>query len=158
MKSFCASYFGRACTISRKPFYQNNVTFVVDETFCIPEECDNSDDLDSGYLLRWYDVAFKSRRYGQNYRYSYTEISDISCPSATVLIILICVIIVVLAIICVPIAWYVFIAPKERGRVLQGSDDDYYETAVEPIPGSQGMAMLNASDSSGMQNARALQN
>jgi len=151
MAALCTSYFGKACSLSREPFSENDVSFKVMETICIPEECDNKDDLDSGYLMKWYHVAFKDRRYGQNYRFNYQEVTEFACPGNTVMIIMIVVGSSILIVAAIPLGFFLFKAPKERGRVLAGSDDDsYYETAVEPMPGAP--AMLNATDSSGLQN------
>merc|ERR1719401_2790353 len=63
MQEMCDKYFGKACTFERKLF-ANLSGFTVDETFCVPKECDNSNDLKNNALVLWYHNGYLNRRVG----------------------------------------------------------------------------------------------
>lgn len=138
MIDLCNGYFGKACTIQRKPFSANNVTFSVRETFCVPSDCDNAEDLTNNLLIKWYDAQYKYER-TSIWMVDYSDSLDIECPTATVTIIIAVVVTVILGIASVPLAILLFKAPKERGRVLRGveeDDENEGDTPVEALGGA----------------------
>jgi hypothetical protein len=125
MIEMCDAHFGKACTIIRVPFSANGVSFKIQETFCVPADCDNSDDLADNLLIKWYDAQYKYQRTSV-WQKDYGNLDeDMVCPSATVLIIVSVVVSIVVILLSIPVAIFLFKAPKERGRVLQGVDEDH---------------------------------
>jgi len=148
MRDFCNAHIGgKACTLERKPFQvnsKNNITFTVLETFCVPSECDNSADLGDNLLIDFYDVQFKYLRVvdtmpqadrEQHWLWDYS-VAELTCPTITWIIVLV----LVASAIFVPLAgalgYFLFVAKKERGRVLQSAEEDedqQEDTQVEPL-------------------------
>lgn len=135
MIGLCSSYFGKACALNRKLFSKNNISMRVLETFCVPKTCDNSNDLDNNALVTWYDYAYRNRRLSTYWQLDYSDADELVCPSPAVMIIVVTFLSVVIIIASIPLGIFLFKAPKERGRVMQGVDDDHvdYETSVEQM-------------------------
>jgi len=131
MTSLCNSHFGKACKLTRSPFTKNNITMQVTETFCVPKDCDNSEDLANNLLVKWFDAQYRTDRTQdpKNWMYDYSDAEDLDCPSMVLIITLSVVGAIILSILFIPVGVFLFKAPKERGRVLRGADedDDYHE-------------------------------
>lgn len=136
MQGLCDAHFGKACTLTRKPFSKNNISMGVTETFCVPKDCDNAEDLKNNLLVKWFDAQYKSVR-KQGWMYDYSDSLDLDCPTMTVTIIVSVIAGIIIILLMVPVAVFLFKAPKERGRVLAGIEDDHHEdedTPVESLP------------------------
>lgn len=131
MASLCNSHFGKACTLTRKPFSKNNISMQVAETFCVPKECDNSEDLSNNLLVKWFDAQYRYER-TTLWMYDYSDAEDLACPSMLIVVILSIIGAIIVGIISIPVGIFLFRAPKERGRVLRGVDDD--EDGAEDAP------------------------
>jgi len=111
----------------------------VKETFCIPSECDNSQDLNDNLVVKWFDAhpAFRCQR-SSIWLYDYSDTMELECPSMAVLIIVSVIVSIVIVLLSIPLGLFLFKAPKERGRVMRGAhdeDDDHHEdTPVENMP------------------------
>jgi hypothetical protein len=107
----------------------------VTETFCVPSECDNSEDLAANLVVKWYDAQYKSIRpsFGGGWMVDYSDTLDLDCPSIIVTVILSLVGAIIVVIVSIPVGLFLFKAPKERGRVLKGVDDDEDDTPVESM-------------------------
>lgn len=151
MAGLCASYFGKACNLNRKLFGKNNISMMVLETFCVPKTCDNSNDLDNNALVTWYDYAYRNRRLSTYWQLDYSDAKPLECPSPAVMIIVITFLSVVVIILSIPIGIFLFKAPKERGRVMQGTDDDEpdFETHVEQMMPQIGNSAAGKGDTFG---------
>lgn len=137
MIDFCNAHFGKACTVIRKPFSGNNVSFEIAETYCIPTDCDNSEDLNNNLLIKYYDKRFRYDR-ASIWMKDYSDTKPLECPSSTVVIIVSVLLSVIAIIVSIPLAIFLFKAPKERGRVLRGVEEDEMhehddDTQVEAI-------------------------
>lgn len=135
MAALCNEHFGKACVLTRKPFSKNNVSFEVAETFCVPTDCDNAEDLGDNLLIRWYDAQYRYER-SALWMKDYADAEDIKagCPNSTVAIIIGVVVGIIVVVLSIPLGLFLFKAPKERGRVLRGVDDEddhHEETPVE---------------------------
>lgn len=156
MQEICNSHFGKACTLTRRPFSKNNVTMAVSETFCVPKDCDNSEDLKNNLLVKWYDAQYRYER-RQLWMYDYSDADDLACPTATGTIIISIIGGCVAVIIGIPVSIFLFKAPKERGRVLNtglGEDDHEEDTPVEPMPALGDGGMGGTMGSSGFGNTK----
>jgi hypothetical protein len=147
MADLCNSVFGKACTLTRQPFARFNVTMQVQETFCVPSECDNAEDLANNLLIKWYDAQYREERTSYtelpedtiHWLENYGDAAPIACPTQTFIIILSVAISIIVITISIPLGIFLFKAPKERGRVLRGieeeDDDEHHEdTPVEALP------------------------
>lgn len=135
MRDMCNTHFGKACTLTRKPFDKNNVSMKVTETFCVPKDCYNSEDLDNNLIVKWYDAQYRRDRMAL-WLYDYGASEDLKCPSMVVAITLGVIGSIFVIIISIPVGLFLFKAPKERGRVLRGADDDEFhedQDEVEPF-------------------------
>jgi hypothetical protein len=146
MIKLCNTYFGKACTLPRILFSKNNVSMKVHETFCIPKTCDNSNDMENNALVSWYDYAYRNRRLSTYWLLDYSDTKEMQCPSPAALIIIITLVVIIVIVCAIPISIFLFKAPKERGRVLQGADEDEpdFETTVEQMQAQQMMPQLAA--------------
>merc|ERR1719498_213110 len=132
MIDLCNANFGKACTITRAPFSANGVTFQIQETFCVPADCDNSDDLAENLVVKWFDAQYRYQRTSV-WQKDYGNLEgDMVCPSATVIIIVSVLVAIVVILVSIPVAIFLFKAPKERGRVLQGVDEDHEHDHDDP--------------------------
>jgi len=134
MQTLCDAHFGKACTLTRKPFSKNNVTMAVVETFCVPKDCNNAEDLKNNLLVKWYDAQYRYER-KQLWMYDYSDAEDLKCPTQMVTIIVSVIGGCIAIILGIPVSIILFKAPKERGRVLRGmeEDDEDEDTPVEPM-------------------------
>jgi len=128
--SFCNKYFGKACLVKRKPFHQNGVSLTVHESFCIPEDCDNSEDLSRSAIMKWYAWHYRARRY--HWMADYDE-AEIECPNNVALIVFSVLGGFALVLAAIPVGLFLFRAPKERGRTLVSQQDMNEDSQVEPI-------------------------
>jgi len=133
MVTLCNGHFGKACSLTRKPFAKNNISMKVTETFCVPKDCDNSEDLKNNLLIKWFDAQYRSER-TTLWMYDYGDTETLSCPSAALEIALGIIGAVIIMIISIPVGIFLFKAPKERGRVLRGIDDDEDDEEPEETP------------------------
>jgi len=131
MTDLCNAHFGRACILTRKPFSKNNITMAVQETFCVPKECDNAEDLKSNLLIKWFDAQYRYER-TQLWMVDYSDAEPLACPTMVVVIIVSVVIAIIVIIVSIPLSIFLFKAPKERGRVMRGQEDDE-ETEDTPV-------------------------
>lgn len=136
MADFCSANFGRACRVDRTIF--DGVILHVDETFCVPQACDNSNDRES--LMNWYATLYAERLSGWHKRW---DQAILNCPSTAVGALLY----TLLALVCVPIllvvAYILFVAPKGAGRLLKSQEEMQKEAAqADGRHGGEGMGDL----------------
>merc|ERR1719215_536845 len=110
MEGLCNAHFGKACKLTRKPFSRNNVSMQVVETFCVPEDCNNAEDLKNNLLVKWFDAQYRLERQTL-WMYDYGDSEDLVCPTMTVTIIVSVIVAVILVIVSIPIAIFLFKAP-----------------------------------------------
>lgn len=140
MTELCNAHFGKACLLRRRPFSKNNITMAVVETFCVPKDCDNSQDLKNNLLVKWYDAQYRQDR-KVLWLYDYSDADPLECPTMTVTIIVAVLVSIVVAIVSIPVAIFLFKAPKERGRVLRSAEEEVEEEEddkVEPMAALEG--------------------
>lgn len=134
MTALCNEHFGTACILTRRPFTANEVKMTVRETFCVPKDCDNPQDLESNLVVKWFDAQYAYER-TTLWMFDYSDTDPLECPSMAYLIIIIVVTTIIVVIISIPLGIFLFKAPKERGRVMRSAEDDYDEdTPVESMP------------------------
>jgi len=138
MEGLCNAHFGKACKLTRNPFSRNNVTMAVTETFCVPADCNNPEDLKDNLLIKWFDAQYRLERQTL-WMYDYGDTKPLECPTMMVTIIISVVVAIILVILAIPVSIILFKAPKERGRVLQsaGDDDDHEDTPIESMDALQ---------------------
>lgn len=119
-EQLCNTWFGTACKVKRAPFHSNVSTFEITETFCLPKECVNDDDVDS--FLMHYHIYYLNQRYSQ-WQKDY-EHGTIECPQYTELLILIVVSSLVGFFLAVWLLVYLRRPPPQKGA-----------TMVEAMPG-----------------------
>lgn len=116
---FCNTHYGQACLVTRSPFFQTGAQELqVKESFCVPEDCNNAGDRDA--LMTWYATLYRSRRGGWHQDYDKVTLE---CPSNTLAIIMWTLFVMVLLVCLVPVGFFLFKAPKERGRTLISQAD-----------------------------------
>jgi len=132
--------FGQACLVRRNPFTQtgpfsgvrasDGPLMEVLETFCVPNDCNNGPDRDA--LMQWYNVRYRSSRtvWQANYDQAVLE-----CDSGVLTIILATIACIAVALCCVPVFFYICVAPREKGRTLvsQAEMNADNPDAVEPL-------------------------
>lgn len=126
MHTVCATHFGRACPVWRKPFARTGAPGLeVLETFCLPEACDNSGDRLA--ILPWFDSTYRSRRISWHLWWDQAELD---CPPFWRTVLLWSIFSIVMLGCLGKVGQILFIAPPERGRTLvsqqdmAGSDDE----------------------------------
>jgi len=157
MADLCNSNFGKACLLTRQPFARFNVTMAVSETFCVPSECNNAEDLANNLLVKWYDAQYRQERTSTSeladdtihWLENYGDSTPIECPTQTFIIILSVIIAIIVISISIPLGIFLFKAPKERGRVLRGieeEDDEHDEdTPVEALQDQNASGTMGSS-------------
>uniref|UniRef100_A0A7S2IC74 Uncharacterized protein n=1 Tax=Alexandrium andersonii TaxID=327968 RepID=A0A7S2IC74_9DINO len=139
MAALCPS-FGQACLVRRNPFTRtgpfadirlsDGPLLQVLETFCVPSDCNNGPDRDA--LMQWYNVRYRADRSGWQANY---DQAVLECDSGILVIILATIACIAILILCVPVLWFICVAPKERGRTLvsQAEMNADNSDAVEPL-------------------------
>lgn len=122
-EALCTKSFGKACTVQRFPFPEAAPQLELQESFCVPEACNNA--VDKEALLAFYHSQFEDLRVGWHKDYNK---GTLTCPS-NALEVTIAVILSIIAVCAAgPIAFILFCAPRERGKTLvtqadmQGAD------------------------------------
>jgi len=114
MHQICNKHFGTACKVKRAPFFTNVSTFEVTETFCLPQQCVNKDDV-SSFLLH-YHIYYLSTRY-QQWQKDY-EHGELVCPDDTEMLVLIIVSTVVGFALLVWAICYLRRPPPQKGQTM----------------------------------------
>lgn len=143
MIDMCNTYFGQACTVTRKPF-PKAPGVKVQETFCVPNDCNNNGDKLA--LMAWYGTLYAGRRGGWTLNY---DSAVLTCPGSAGQILTIIAIIVILALLAVPISIVLFVAPKERGRTLISQSDMNQDDDEDDSPNQDLRATASMKDRMG---------
>eukprot|EP00747_Dinoflagellata_sp_TGD_P163212 gnl/TRDRNA2_/TRDRNA2_181642_c0_seq1.p1 gnl/TRDRNA2_/TRDRNA2_181642_c0~~gnl/TRDRNA2_/TRDRNA2_181642_c0_seq1.p1 ORF type:complete len:286 (-),score=29.55 gnl/TRDRNA2_/TRDRNA2_181642_c0_seq1:170-1027(-) len=119
LMTMCNKYYGTACSVRRKPFFTSGARGLeVLESFCVPRDCMNTQDREA--LMGVFAVTYKPLRYGWTENYDETILE---CPSAAGLVILLICVTILAVCLGLPLAYLLFVAPQERGRVLVSQGD-----------------------------------
>lgn len=130
----CNKYFGRACTVKRKPFFKSGAPeLVVAESFCLPDTCDN--DVDRDLMVLWFGTGYRGQRNGWHLDY---DQAVLECESRAVTAIIAIVVSLVGVALAIPCSIFLFKAPRQRGRTLvsQAEMQQGTESEVETMEGS----------------------
>merc|ERR1719287_421239 len=96
----------------------------------------NSEDMSNNLIVKWFDAQYRSER-TQIWMYDYSDIvGDLECPAMIVTVIISVVLCSIIGLVSIPLGLFLFKAPKERGKVLRGieEDEDPEDPPVEPMP------------------------
>jgi len=119
MTNFCQQNFGQACNVKRKPFNKTGAPEVeVLETFCVPTDCNNQ--ADKEVLIARFGSQYAGKRNGWHQDY---DSATLECDDGAVGVILTILGVIVGLLAFVPVALFLFKAPKEPGRTLISQAD-----------------------------------
>jgi len=114
MQNLCQQHFGQACTVRRKPFNKTGSPDVeVMETFCVPADCNNQ--ADKEVLIARFGSQYAGKRYGWHEDY---DSATLECDDGIIAAMLTTLAVIVGLGCMLPVAWFLFKAPKESGKTL----------------------------------------
>lgn len=124
LAGLCNSWYGRACEVERKIFKE--IPLKVSETFCVPEECDNSNDRDN--LINWFSTLYAKRLNGWHGDW---DSAELLCPAAAIGALIWTGVGLILAPALCGVLYIVCVAPKEKGRLLITQEEMQAEANAE---------------------------
>jgi len=96
--------------------------------------------------MAWYATLYASRLSGWHARWDEVELS---CPSSTVGALLWTLLAIILTPLALVLAWFIFVAPKERGRTLKTQEEMQAESAADMDPASSAPDLRGTAQTAG---------